>query len=77
MHIANDICEKNEVDFRILHPLIAETFEKIKQHSPADIQTGPAKRHDKKTIMAHLNLLSNQKNYHNVYELVTKSIQGT
>lgn len=77
LHIANDICEKNEVDFRILHPLIAETFEKIKQHSPADIQTGPAKRNDEKTISAHLDLLSNQKKFSDVYRLVTKSIQKT
>ena len=77
LHISNDICEKNNVDFHILHPLIAETFEKIKYHLPADIQTGPAKRHDEKTILAHLNLLSNQKIYSDVYELVSKSIQKT
>jgi hypothetical protein len=32
--IANDICEKNNVPFEILYPLIEETAKKIQSISP-------------------------------------------
>ncbi len=70
--ISNDICEDNNVPFEILHPLIAETSEKIKSLSPIKAQTGPAKRNDQKTIKNHLNLLNSKQQ--EIYKLLTKSI---
>jgi hypothetical protein len=40
-------------------------------------QTGPAKRHDKKTIKTHLKLLETHPNYKALYNQLTKSIQKT
>jgi len=72
--IGQEICENNQVPFDILKPLILETADKIKFLSPADAQTGPAKRHDSTTIEAHLNYLTDE-NQRNIYKLLTQSIQ--
>ena len=56
--IAHDICEDHGVPFNILQPLIQETSQKIKNLTPKQAQTGPAKRNDTETIENHLNLLS-------------------
>ncbi|OYU79979.1 MAG: hypothetical protein CFE23_11355 [Flavobacterium sp. BFFFF1] len=71
--IANEICSENQVPFDILKPLIAETAAKINTLSPGDAQTGPAKRHDFKTVAAHLAFLSDEKR--SIYKLLTESIQ--
>lgn len=71
--IGNAICDKNQIDFEILKPLIKETASKINFLSPEEAQTGPAKRHDFKTIERHLNFISN-KNQKNIYQLLTQSI---
>ena len=73
--IAYDICNKNSIDFDILKPLIIETANKITIQTPQEAQTGPAKRNDKKTIQKHLALLDNQKNYQEIYRLITQNIQ--
>ncbi|RZJ28032.1 MAG: DUF2520 domain-containing protein [Flavobacterium sp.] len=71
--IANDICEENQMPFDILKPLIAETANKIRLLSPADAQTGPAKRNDKYTIASHLDFLKDD-NRNNIYKTLTQSI---
>ncbi len=74
--IAHEITESTSVDFNILKPLINETAKKIETLSPYRAQTGPALRHDKKTIKKHLKLLQN-KQHKEIYELLTKVIQKT
>ena len=74
--IAHEITESTSVDFNILKPLIKETAKKIETLSPYRAQTGPALRHDKKTIKKHLKLLQNER-HKEIYELLTKAIQKT
>ncbi|MGL2963405.1 Rossmann-like and DUF2520 domain-containing protein [Flavobacterium sp. RSB2_4_14] len=71
--IGNEICHENDLPFDILKPLITETANKIKTLSPAQAQTGPAKRNDTQTINAHLSFLKND-NQKEIYKLLTKSI---
>ena len=71
--IGNKICDENEIPFEILHPLIIETANKIKTLSPAEAQTGPAKRNDTQTINAHLNFLQDE-TQKEIYKILTKSI---
>lgn len=71
--IASDILKQHKINFKLIQPLIAETAEKIKYASPAEMQTGPAIRGDKKTIEAHLNFLKNEK-YKTLYKIISKSI---
>jgi predicted short-subunit dehydrogenase-like oxidoreductase (DUF2520 family) len=74
-HIGNTICEENQIPFTILHPLIAETAQKIATLSPLQAQTGPAIRTDEKTIAAHQTFLTNEDQL-NIYKILTQAIQN-
>ncbi|WP_010135395.1 Rossmann-like and DUF2520 domain-containing protein [Ochrovirga pacifica] len=71
--IAYDLCKTNNIDFKILQPLLNETLDKAFVMPPHLAQTGPAVRNDKKTIAHHLSQLDgiNQ----DIYKLITQSIQ--
>ena len=73
--IGNEICDKNQIPFTILHPLITETAEKIMTLPPALAQTGPAIRNDEKTIEAHQAFISDE-NQLTIYKILTESIQN-
>lgn len=73
--IGENICEENKIPFEILQPLIKETANKIKTSSPSEVQTGPAVRHDKSTIEAHLDLL-NDPDQKDIYQTLTQAIQN-
>ena len=57
--VAHDICEEHNIPFNILQPLIEETSQKIKNLTPKEAPTGPAKRTDIDTIKLNstMNLL--------------------
>ena len=74
-HIGNDLCDEHQVPFEILKPLIRETAEKVMMLTPAEAQTGPAKRNDNITLEAHLQILKNQ-HQKEIYQLLTQSIQS-
>ena len=74
-HLASKICEENEVDFNILKPLILETATKIKDGSPHDMQTGPARRRDTTTINKHLSQLAKDKAAKEIYKLASMNIK--
>jgi predicted short-subunit dehydrogenase-like oxidoreductase (DUF2520 family) len=73
--IGFDICQRHNIPFETLHPLILETASKVVQNNPDKIQTGPAHRKDKKTIASHLALLSGDER--KIYNILTKSIEKT
>lgn len=74
--VAHEITESESTEFDLLKPLIMETAKKVQELSPYLAQTGPAKRHDKKTIKRHLKQLENE-HHKEIYELLTASIQKT
>ncbi len=74
-NIADDILQQEGIDFDILLPLIQETINKIYDHPPHMMQTGPAIRNDEKTIGEHLNYLEKYPDYQKVYNLLTKNIK--
>ncbi len=73
---ATEICNKHQVSFDILKPLILETSQKIVHLSAKESQTGPAKRNDQKVIDTHINYLQD-KTQQEIYKLLTQSIQNT
>ncbi|WP_394749273.1 Rossmann-like and DUF2520 domain-containing protein [Spongiimicrobium salis] len=75
-HIGQEICTTHQLPFSILHPLLLETAEKIKEFSPYNVQTGPAKRKDKGTLEKQKALLENDM-HKNIYTLLSQSIQKT
>ena len=77
MGVCEKICTENQLPFSIMYPIIEQTFEKIKNSSPQNIQTGPAIRRDTTTIQDHIALLSNHRKWQKIYESITDSIQTT
>jgi len=71
--IAEDLLKKSDLDFEMLKPLIIETTNKIKEHSPKSVQTGPAKRKDLQTIENHIVLLEDE-DLKSIYKLITNQI---
>ncbi len=75
--LAQDYCEKHQLDYQLLMPLIHETITKIDTILPKDAQTGPAKRKDTEIVNKHLLTLSQEdKKLHDIYKMLTDSILG-
>jgi predicted short-subunit dehydrogenase-like oxidoreductase (DUF2520 family) len=74
--MAQKICQANNLDFEILHPLIQETVTKIKTTPAIEAQTGPALRQDTQTMQRHLKLLSTPEEKE-IYSLLSRAIQNT
>lgn len=72
--IAADLLKSNDIPFDVLRPLIKETSEKVMTMEPENAQTGPAMRFDENIIEKHLELLSNNKAYQELYMSVSKGI---
>lgn len=73
--IGHTICEENQIPFAILHPLITETAQKVATLSPNQSQTGPAIRHDEKTIATHEAFLTDETQL-TIYKILTQAIQN-
>ncbi|MFY8020860.1 MAG: Rossmann-like and DUF2520 domain-containing protein [Bacteroidia bacterium] len=74
---AEAILQSQQLDFKLLLPLMKETVEKLNHLLPLAAQTGPAVRGDQQTIKKHLDLLSENKTAKDIYSLISKSIQET
>lgn len=73
--LAEQYCQREGTDFKLLLPLITEVALRLQQVSPSATQTGPAIRHDALTIGKHLDLLNGHPALQEIYALFTKSIQ--
>ncbi|MEO6403968.1 MAG: Rossmann-like and DUF2520 domain-containing protein [Ferruginibacter sp.] len=74
--LAEDLCKQEGVDFNLLKPLIMETAKRIHEHSPSELQTGPALRKDIHTLDKHLRLLSAYPKIRTMYLRITDSIMN-
>lgn len=72
--ISWDITEKEGIPFELLRPLILETAQKVMDHPPGLMQTGPAIRGDKKSMQLHLDYLSQWPGYKKIYEVLSEGI---
>lgn len=72
--IGEKLCEEQQIDFELLKPLIKEVFEKNQTSKAIDNQTGPALRGDSFTMNKHLELLKDNKELSELYQLISKMI---
>lgn len=72
--IAQNLLAQHQLDFNLLRPLILETAQKVQENFPVDVQTGPAIRNDEKTMEAHLQMLNNQPQLQQLYQILSQSI---
>ena len=56
-------------------PLINQTVEKINHYKPSEVQTGPAKRKDKKIIKLHTDMIKEQ-HIKEIYKLFSNAIMN-
>ncbi|TCC98739.1 Rossmann-like and DUF2520 domain-containing protein [Pedobacter hiemivivus] len=73
--LSHQILKKNDLDFELLRPLIMETAVKVQDALPEDVQTGPAVRNDKKTILKHEELLKRTPHLQEIYKNLSNSIK--
>lgn len=69
---AENILWQDGLDFNVLMPLLRVTLDKAGVISPADGQTGPARRGDYGTMQGHLELLD--ENDAEIYRMLSRSI---
>ncbi len=72
--IADDLLDKQNLNFDLLKPLIKETTRKAIESKPKENQTGPAKRKDLNTINKHLETLENNKEIQKLYGIISEMI---
>ena len=74
MSISEKILHSNKMSFDLLKPLIRNTFKKIDNNHPKDVQTGPAIREDYLIIKKHLNLLKESNDLQTIYSKISNHI---
>lgn len=75
-HLAAEYCSKENIDFSLLHPLINQTAQRLQNHLPKDVFTGPAIRKDENTIEKHLQLLQHYPKQKEVYSWFSEAIKA-
>lgn len=72
--LADELLEKEGLDFSLLEPLIRETTQKALSMKPIHAQTGPARRGDKAVMHHHVEALNSDTFHHDIYVLLSESI---
>jgi len=73
-YLSQQLLAEKQLPFDLLRPLILETAQKVQEHLPADVQTGPAIRNDEKTMGNHLQQLALNPQLQVLYELLSQGI---
>lgn len=71
---AKAYCEKEQLDFTLLQPIIKETFDRLEKYTPEAVQTGPAIRQDEATMSLHRDLLADNEHLQQVYKVMSDAI---
>jgi predicted short-subunit dehydrogenase-like oxidoreductase (DUF2520 family) len=69
-----EYCKNEEVDFKMLQPIIEQTALRLRANLPANLQTGPAIRNDQSTLDKHIQALSNHPELKTIYLTFTESL---
>jgi predicted short-subunit dehydrogenase-like oxidoreductase (DUF2520 family) len=73
--ICEQACQEQQLPFALLKPILQQTFTRIETASAIDVQTGPARRGDEKTIARHLDILSAHPYWQQLYRAASASIE--
>ncbi len=73
--VTEEFCQKRQLDFDLLFPLIQEVANRLNQGQAIDMQTGPARRGDDETIQKHLHILKADEHLHDLYQVLSESIR--
>ena len=67
-------CTQQQLNFQLLHPIIAEVANRLVSGTAYNLQTGPARRGDDSTIQKHLHMLKEDPKLQKLYQIFTESI---
>lgn len=73
--LAFQMLERHNITPQCLLPLLDETVEKMHHLHPIDGQTGPARRHDREVMNAHLEALASESELQHIYRMLSDSIE--
>lgn len=73
-HVAETLLRRDNMQLDILLPLMKETVRKLEKNKPFEVQTGPAKRSDMKTVEEHLEYLNDYPEFREIYLVLTESL---
>ncbi len=74
IHLGETILKNNNIDEKLLNPLLEQSFKNILNFSAKNTQTGPAVRNDNIIINKHIEILKNNSTLQEVYKILSKSI---
>jgi hypothetical protein len=72
--ISFEILANSNIDKSILQPLIEETALRLRETDATEMQTGPAIRGDENILDKHMELLSFNSDYQELYSYISKLI---
>ena len=72
--LAAELLKKYNLPFDAMLPLIDETARKVHELEPKQAQTGPAVRYDENVINKHLEMLADEPEMQELYQLVSENI---
>lgn len=72
--LAAELLKKYNLPFDAMLPLIDETARKVHELEPKQAQTGPAVRYDENVINKHLEMLADEPEMRELYQLVSENI---
>ena len=73
--VATELMQQQQLDAKLLEPLVKETIRKAFAYDPKTVQTGPAKRKDHATLERHLKQLATYPKYQELYRLLSDQIK--
>lgn len=71
--LSHDVLAEHGIPFKMLFPLLEETFAKIHDVTPHEAQTGPALRWDENVMQRQMALL-HERRHREIYRLLSESI---
>lgn len=72
--LSENILNEANLDFNIVHALIAQSINNAIQLGPENAQTGPAKRCDFEVLDTHIEMLTEKPEMQNLYKIVSQQI---
>lgn len=74
--MAAEQLKKGGIPFDVMYSLLDETIAKVKQANPRRAQSGPAIRHDAAVMQKHLELLKDEPDVADIYQMISKNIMA-
>lgn len=73
--ICDQVCAEQDLPVEALQPIITQTFARINNGRPKEVQTGPAMRGDTEVMNSHIELLHDHPEWQDIYKAISTSIE--